>query len=208
MFLPLGIALVVVFFHVIVATPIDSSASPAQHFNLEPSDSFTPATTLPSLNVSRTLNNSLAGTTFLAHRFRVPNTNTVIGLGFGIIRRRVDAIDLQSLLRLAQAVAKEGSDHHGGDAVYPLQAGFHQSFERDGFDLYLLIQDCDNGLFFTYRQLYETLEGLTWYLVIGERNWESTFVVWNGPGKFPDLTYHPILRGKIRRMKSSSMEVE
>ena len=208
MLLQLGIVLVVACLHVIDATPIDSNTSPAQHLNLEPSESVNPTTTLPFLNVSRTLNNSLAGATFLAHRFRVPNTNTVLGLGFGIIRHRVPRIDLQSLLRLALGVAKEGLDHHGGDAVYPLQEGFHQSFEQGGFDLYLRIQDYNNGLFFNYRELYETVEGLMGYLVVGERSWETLFVVWHGPGRFPDLTDHPIAKGKIRMVRSSSMEVE
>ena len=205
MLLSLGIILVVAFFQVVFAIPIDSNTSPAQHLTLEPSDSFTPTATIPSsLNVSKTLNNSLIGATFLAHRYRVPNTNTVLGLGFGIIRRRIDATDLQSLMRLALAVVKEDLDRYGGDAQYPLQAGLHQSFEQAGFDLYLLIQDCDNYLYFTYQELYESVEGLMGYLVAGQRSWETTFVVWHGPGKFPDLTDHPIARGKIRMMKKSS----
>ena len=208
MLLQLGIVLVVACLHVLDATPIDSNTSPAQHLNLESSGSVNPTTTLPFLNLSKTLNNSLAGATFLAHRFRVPNTNTVLGLGFGIIRRRVNAIDLQSLIRLALNVAKEDLDRYGGDADYPLQEGFHQSFEQGGFDLNLWIQNCNNGLFFNYRELYETVEGLMGYLVVGERNWETTFVVWHGPGRFPDLTDHPIAQGKIRRVKSLSMEVE
>lgn len=209
MLLPLGIVLVVAVFHVAFATPVDINTSPAQHLNLHPSDSFIPTTTIPSLNASKPLNNSLAGATFLAHRFRVPNTETVLGLGFGIIRHRVDAVDLRSLIRLALAVAKEGLDHYGGDAEYPLQQGLHQSFEQIGFGLYLLIQDCDNGLFFNYQELYETVQGLMGFLVVGERSWETTFVVWHGPGRFPDLTDEPITRGKIRMMKrSSSMEAK
>ena len=208
MLLQLGIVLVVAFFHVIIATPIESNASPAQQLNLDRSDSFTPTTTLPFLNVSKTLNNSLAETTFLAHRFRVPNTNTVLGLGFGIIRHRIDAVDLRSLIRLAVGVGKEELDHYGGDAEYPLLAGMHQSFEQAGFDLELLIQDCQNGLFFTYRQLYETLEGLMGFLVVGERSWETSFVVWHGPGRFPDLTEHPVAHGTIRRIEVVSMGVE
>ena len=210
MLLSLGIVLVAAFFHVAVTTPIDSSTSPAQQLNLEPSDSLTPtATFTSSLNISKTLNNSLGGTTFLPHRYRVPNTNTVLRLGFGIIRSRIDATDLQSLIRLALAVVKEDLDDYGGDAEYPFQGGFHQSFEQKGFDLYLLIQDCENYLFFNYQQLYETVEGLMGYLVAGQRSWETTFVVWHGAGNFPDLTDHPIARGKIRMIKKSSdMKIE
>ena len=208
MLLPLGIVLVIAFFHVAFATLIDSDTSPARRLNLDPSDSFIPTATIPSFNASKSLNDSLAETTFLAHRFRVPDTNTVLGLGFGIFRHRVDATDLQSLIRLALGVAKEGVDHYGGAAEYELQ-GLHQSFEQTGFDLYLLIQDCNNGIFFNYQELYETLEGLMGFLVVGERNWETTFVVWHGPGRFPDLTDHPVARGKIRMMgRSSSMDVE
>ncbi|KAL8791797.1 MAG: hypothetical protein Q9195_005606 [Heterodermia aff. obscurata] len=140
MLLQLGIVLAVAFFHGLLATPIDSNASPAQQLNLDPSDSLTPTATLPSLNVSKTLNNSQAGATFLAHRFRVPNTNTVLGLGFGIIRHRIDATDLQSLLHLALAIAKENLDQYGGDAEYPLQPGFHQSFEQSSPALYRMDQ--------------------------------------------------------------------
>ncbi|CAF9941374.1 MAG: hypothetical protein HETSPECPRED_003218 [Heterodermia speciosa] len=207
MLLQLSILLAVAFFHLVDF----SNASPARQLNLDPPpDSLTATPTLPSLNVSKTLNGSLAGTTFLAHRFRVPNTHTVLGLGFGIIRHRIDAVDLQSLLHLALSVAKEGLDHYGGDAEYPFQPGalhpgaIRQSFGQIGFDLSLLIQDCGNYNYFNYGELYESLEGLMAYLVVGQRSWETTFMVWNGPGRFPDLTDPPIARGKIRMMKRSS----
>ena len=129
----------------------------------------------------------------------MPTTDTVLRLTYGLIRHRIDHLDLQSLIHLAKGTVELNFDAHGGNTVYPLEPHGRQVFEMLGFGIQLRVENVAPERLFTYRMLYEVVEGLRLFLVVGRRNWEVRFWVWNGVGEWPDRG-EPVARGAVERV--------
>lgn len=176
--------------------PVSNDVFQGRRIGFEPFNISAPtrSLSLPSNTTTK------ASTTFLPHRFRVPDTETVLRLGFGIRRRRVDREELRTLLRFSLAFLEEGKARYGGDTIYQQQLGPYQRYEQLGFGIELVVQDIrESAEVFTWRELYEAVEGLMLYLVEGNRCWETTFLFFNHAGRFPDLNSEAVGWGVIRR---------
>lgn len=145
-------------------------------------------------------------TIFLPYRIRVPSTRTVLRLGFGLPRKKIDAEALLSLLRLSDAVIQEGIDQFGRHTLYPQGPHLLQLYSQLGFGIEIRIHDIrETPHLFTWQNLKETVEGLRLYLVEGKRFYETHFMFWNGPGLFPDLNDHPIGQGAITNIATNNI---
>ena len=205
--------LLIVFYLISVAlsTPLSHDESRSQSLSLGTANASAPTTaSLPDFNASRPLDETM----FYPHRFRVPTTQTVMYIGFGIIRRSINIEDLQSLLLSAKGRILDGFEDHGRTSVYPVQAGIgRQVFYQLGFGIQITINNLEeDDLFFTWQQLYEVVEGLRLYLVQGGRSYVTYFQFWNGPGKFPEFDWEgsrpPLGRGSVSRVRSTGAAEE
>ena len=120
----------------------------------------------------------------LPYSFSVPNTETYLRLGFGLVRRRLDPMSLGGLIALIQDEIVRGIETFGEDAFpglnvvaatqqfgWSLGDGFH-------FEVYNVMF---SGTFFTWRQLGHVVEGLRLFLVVGRRPFATEFRFWDGP---------------------------
>ena len=121
----------------------------------------------------------------LPYSFFVPNTETYLRLGFGLVRHRLDPTSLGGLIAIMQHETLRGINRYGEDA-YPglnivteeqrfgwtLGDGFHFEIHSVRF----------SGIFFTWRQLGNVVEGLRLFLVVGERPFATRFRFWDGLG--------------------------
>ncbi|KAG7007967.1 mannosyl-oligosaccharide glucosidase [Physcia stellaris] len=134
------------------------------------------------------------------YRIRVPNTPTVVRLGFDEPRRPLDPDEWRSFLNLVQGSIRLDIEEHGGATVYPLNIFHEQIIEKTwlGMDLEIV------GSFlvppFTYQVLWEVLQALRIFMVDGRRNYQARFNFWSGPGLFPDWGT-PRGEGQVRRVK-------
>ena len=166
-----------------LSTPIGPETSLSKALSLDIPDSIARTAYLSTLNASTTANNSLLVPHFLPHRFKVPTTDTVLDLGFGIIRHRIDMANLHSLILYAKATVIEGMEEHGVNALYPTYNTNVQQFSTLGINCKLWVRNLRDGeRRFTWGQLYNVVEGLRLYLVQGGRNYETRFAFANsGP---------------------------
>lgn len=123
---------------------------------------------------------------YFPHRIRVPNTPTVLQLGFDRPRRRLDPDEWQSFLNVVQGTIRNDIDEHGGATVYPQNVFDEQIFEEMWRDMDLEIVGWIYGSPFTYQELWEVLQGLRIFMVDGARNYQASFTFWSGVGPFPD----------------------
>lgn len=133
--------------------------------------------TPPSLSNS----SALVDNFLLPYRFKVPDTNILLRLGFGI-RRSLDRNHMRSLI----AVAEEHIDEQiaalppappDSQHVYPVAQGRYQTFYKslgDGIRL-LIGNNYQIGKLFTWDELEDVVIGLRMYLVDGDRFWQTGF---------------------------------
>ena len=121
----------------------------------------------------------------LPYSFFVPNTETYLRLGFGLVRHRLDPLSLGGLIAFIQDEIVRGIDRYGEDAYPALNiVTEEQRFAwtlGDGFR-FQIHSARSSGLFFTWRQLGNVVEGLRLFLVVGERPFATRFRFWDGPG--------------------------
>lgn len=194
-------------FHRVLSNPLGPLRSPIESVSLNPLNSSTPTAPASLIPIPKTITTSLTTNPWLPHRYRVPTTNTVLRLSYGLFRHRIDLLDLQSLIHLAKGTVEINFDAHGGNTVYPLDANGRQIFAQLGFGIQLRIENIAPQPLFTYRMLYEVVEGLRLFLVVGKRNWEVWFKVWNGLGNWPDRG-DPVAKGAVERVERRGVEVD
>lgn len=120
------------------------------------------------------------------YRIRVPNTPTVVRLGFDEPRRRLDPDEWRSFLNFVQGTIKLYIEEHGGATIYPLN-NFHEQIIEEtwpGMDLEIVGSILVPP--FTYQELWEVLQGLRIFMVDGGRNYQARFNFWSGVGPYPD----------------------
>ncbi len=117
----------------------------------------------------------------LPYHFKVPHTDTVLNLGFGIIRRKIDPANLGALLSVSQDYINQQIENHGAHAVYPFAAG--QTFVKSlGDGIYIAIWNLGFQYAFTWGLLGNVIEGLWLYLAEGGRPWQCWFEFRNSVG--------------------------
>ena len=189
--------------HYVVCKNISAKVSTTQRVDLDATHSLAP-TKLPFLS-----NGTSTSNVFLPYRFRVPDTGTVLRIGFGLPRHKIDFEIMEELLDLSESVVDDSLRRFGADTHCPRGPGHHQLYEQLGAGIELRIQDVPQSSGFTWQQLHEAVIGLHLYLVEGRRSYETYFIFYNGPGRFPDLNDEPLGRGDIRFLrKESSLSAE
>ena len=194
-------------FHRVLSNPLGPLRSSIDGLSLNPLHSSTPTAPVSLIPTPKTITTSLTANPWFPHRYRVPTTKTVLRLNYGLIRHRIDLLDLQSLIHLAKGTIEINFDAHGGNTVYPLDAHGRQIFAQLGFGIQLRIENVAPQPLFTYRMLYEVVEGLRLFLVVGKRNCEVWFKVWNGLGEWPDRG-DPVAKGAVERVGKRGMEAD
>lgn len=145
-----------------------------------------------TLNIS----NTLSSRTLLPYGFSVPNTQTYLRLGFGYPRHRLDLMSMGGLIAVIQHDIAEAIEIEGEDAFPGLDPDQRQRLGYtlgDGF--YLVMRSVKGSqIFFTWRQLSNVVEGLRLFLIVGERNYCTTFCVLGRAGG--------VESGKVRKWGS------
>lgn len=193
-------------FHRVFSNPLGPSNTLKNVLSLDPRNSSTYTALVNPPSAPKTISTSLSANPWFPHRYPVPTTNTVLRLSYGLIRHRIEPLELQSLIHLAQSTVQINFHAHGGNTIYPLNDQGRQVFEQLGWGVQLLIENSTPRLF-TYRMLYEAVEGLRLFLVVGSRNCEVRFRVWNGLGEWPDRG-NPVARGTIERVGRRGVDVD
>ncbi|KAL8792211.1 MAG: hypothetical protein Q9195_005167 [Heterodermia aff. obscurata] len=185
--------------------PPSRDAVSAANSHLDIKNLIAPVSPLPDANNSGLSNDSLAVGPLLPHRFRVPTTHTVLYLGFGIIRNRIDWNELQSLLMIAKGAVQEGIDHHSIDTMYPRSPiNGLQSFAQLGVGIEIVVRNLnhDHSLF-TWGQLYDVVEGLRLYLVEERRNYEAAFRFYEDPAEDVEQSRIALGYGRIQTVRAA-----
>lgn len=148
---------------------------------------------LPSNNISRVYDPApfsnisvlLSLPTPLPYGFSVPNTDIYLRLGFGLPRHRLDPMSLGGLIAVMQHAIVEGIERDGEDAYPGLDMiADEQRFGwtlGDGFH-FRILSFRGTGIYFTWEQVKNVVEGLRLFLIVGERYYSTTFNFWDGPG--------------------------
>lgn len=166
-----------------ISIPISPETSLSLSLSLELSDPSAETANLSPLNTSSTSNTSLTTRRYLPYRFRVPTTDIVLLLGFGIIRHRIDPAELQSLLRITEDNIQRGIDVLGRDALFPALGNDHrQQFTEEGLGtVRISISDFKAGNQFCWGDVWDVVEGLRLFLLEGERSFVTYFTFWEEP---------------------------
>ena len=189
----------------LIQSAISTPISPETSLSLSPgvalSDPSAETANLPSLNTSSTSNTSFTGPTFLPHWFRVPTTDIVLRLSFGIIRHRIDPAELRSLLLLTKDFIQRGINVHSRHALFPASGNDHrQHFLESGLGtVELFITDFRDGTPFSWGDVWDVVEGLRLYLLEGGRSFETYFTFWEEPPSAPYPLYRRLGQGFIKR---------
>ena len=144
---------------------------------------------------------SLTERRFFPYSFRVPTTNIVLHLGFGIIRHRIDPAELRSLLLLTKDGIQRGIDAHGPDALFPALGNDHrQQFREHGLGTVRLdISDFKAGNQFCWGDVWNVVEGLRLYLLEGGRSFETHFTFWEEPNGVSHQLHRKLGQGRVVR---------
>ena len=121
----------------------------------------------------------------LPHSFFVPDTETYLRLGFGLVRHRLDPLSLGGLIAVMQHEILRGINQYGEDTYVGFNIlAYGQRFQwtlGDGFHFEIHNVKSSNR-FFTWKQLENVVEGLRLFLVVGERPFAPRFRFWDGAG--------------------------
>ena len=170
------------------------------------SDESTTSTSLnisnpPSISISSKSSNSTRDFYPFPHRFRVPGTDTVLHLGFGM-RRSLDPLHVRSLIAVAEDYIDEEIENlphiPGFEPLYPAAGGLNQLFYKTlGDGIVLMVRNnVEAGKMFTWEELRDVVVGLRLYLVDGRRFWQTRFKFYSG-GYAPDVTTRNIGFGMV-----------
>ena len=183
------------------STPVGSDITSLSDFDFSDRNVNLPIITSLTPNASESLNGSLTSRTWLPHLYRVPGTNTVLYLGFGIIRRRLDLAEIKTTLLLANDTVSQGIRRFGRNTFYPITNANRQYFSDYGFGMQLNIaNDRKHAEHFTWQDLYNTVDGLYRYLFEAGRNYETAFLFYSGPVERPEIYTYPKGHGRLWRV--------
>lgn len=103
---------------------------------------------------------------YLPHKFHVPNTDTYLRLGFGILRRPLDPMNMGSLLLLADDWIDQQIGGLGRVAIYPPMGDGRQEFTYEiGDGIGLSIWNFRKWDYWTWGVLKDVVEGLRIWLI-------------------------------------------
>ena len=146
--------------------------------------------TPPSLSSN---SSALVDNFLLPYRFKVPDTNILLRLCFGI-RRSLDRNHMRSLIAVAEdyideQIAALPPATPDFQHVYPVAQGRNQTFYESLDDaIWLVIGNHHQiGKLFTWDDLEDVVMGLRMYLVDGDRFWQTWFRFYVGDVA-PDTT--------------------
>lgn len=114
---------------------------------------------------------------------------------------RIDLEELQSLLLLAKDRIRRGIDAHGLNTGYPTADNGRQYFRECGLGtLRLDVVDFVAGeSHFSWGDLWNVVEGLRLYMLVGRMNLEAYFTFWEEPKTEWWYQYRRLGQGEIVR---------
>ena len=157
----------------VIASPVSPPIAPPLSINTASSLS----------NLTRQLNTSDGGGGFSQTR---SGLNYIFHIRYHFLtpHRSLDPSDLESLLIVAEDVAKQGVQRFGEDTRYPLDWYRDQSFKYNlGDHIGISVENSGTGLhprFFTWGQLRDLIEDLQQIMVERRQNYEMSFAFWIG----------------------------
>jgi len=119
----------------------------------------------------------------LPYRFVVPNTETVLFLGFGLRRRALSAAFIESLIVVSKDYIAQQIDEQGAHTFNPITPNIGQLFYKSlGDGISLEIQSVLPDRFFDWDTVQDVVEDLSLYSISGWRVWQCYFNFHNAEG--------------------------
>ena len=106
----------------------------------------------------------------LPYLFPVPDTQTILYLGFGLRRFPLPPEHMRSLLAVSYDYIAEQVERQGAQTLYPVFPNVGQQLYKSlGDGIHLVIKNVFDDQLFTWGTLHDVVKGLQLYLIDGRR---------------------------------------